>query len=407
VSFGEGDTTTTTSQGGLPDYIKPYVTDYLKRASDASKVPYAPYQGQRLADFSGDTKDAFNMIRDTANGGTPVTDSAIHTAQGIAGYQAGTIGATGTSAQSVQAHDVNAVQTNAPDAIHSQDVHTQGIPGADLSAYINPYVNNVLDVQKQRATQSYQEQQSMRDDAAIKAGAFGGSRRFVADSLAQRDMNQQMQDMDAQGLAAAYDNATGLYETDETRRTQVNEGNADRRLNADTTSADMLMRTRMGNADRSLAADSTSAGLDLQARTGNADRRLQSDTNDANRTLQARIANEDARRSGRALGLDAAQLEGVLGAQQQDQRLGLASALSGVGAQESQLKQTGLDTAYNDWKTQQEYPRDMLDWYGGRLTGAPTASNVTTTEQGPAPNPFAQLLGGATDLAALYKLLQT
>ena len=79
------------------------------------------------------------------------------------------------------------------DGAHPDQVTTTGIPDMDVDAYMNPYINNVLDVQKARASQDFAEQQQSRDSKAIAAGAFGGDRRFVADSLAQRDLNQQLQ----------------------------------------------------------------------------------------------------------------------------------------------------------------------------------------------------------------------
>lgn len=176
------DVTTTNTTSSLPEYVEPYVKDLLGRAKSVSNLPYVPYGNQRLAEFSPDTNTAFNMVRNTAAAGTPGIDAALGTAGGIAGYEAGSI------------------------------------PGMDMSAYMSPYIGNVLDVQKQRANQAFQEQQAGRDAAAVAAGAFGGDRRFVADSLAQRDLNQQLQGIEAEGLQAAFDRATGLFHTDEQNR---------------------------------------------------------------------------------------------------------------------------------------------------------------------------------------------
>lgn len=177
-----GDTTTSSTTSDVPGYIKPYLTDMLSKAQDVSNLPYEPYGNERLADFSDDSQNAFQMVRDQAGAGTPGLDSALATTGGIASYQA------------------------------------KGIPDMDMSAYLNPYIGNVLDVQKQRATQTYQEQQAGRDASAVNAGAFGGDRRFVADSLAQRDLNNQLQGIDAEGLQSAFDRATGLFQNDETNR---------------------------------------------------------------------------------------------------------------------------------------------------------------------------------------------
>jgi hypothetical protein len=288
-----GDTTTTTATGDLPSYIKPYVTEALKMGQTAAKQPYTAYQNPRLANFSGETNQAFDMIGQTAAAGTPGIDAAVNTAGGVAGYQA------------------------------------QGIPGTDLSPYMNPYISNVLDVQKNRATQTYQEQQAGRDAAAVAAGAFGGDRRFVQDSLATRDLNQQMQEMDATGLAAAFDRGTSLFQND-----------------------------------------------------------------------------EENRRLGSALSLSGAQTQGALSQTQQDMKLGLAEALSGVGAKKQQREQAGLDLAYQDFVNQRDYPKQQAQFYQSLISGTPVTPSSTTSTTTPAPDFLSQLLGLAVGGAGIYDLLQ-
>jgi len=177
-----GDTTTQTSTSSLPAYFDPYMKDLLKKAKATTSEPYQAYQGERLADFSGDTNAAFDLIRRQAAAGTPGVDTGINAATGVAGYQA------------------------------------KQIPGTDLSPYFNPFTENVLDVQKRRAAQTFQEQQAGRDASAVQAGAFGGDRRFVQDSLAQRDLNTQLQDIEATGLRDMFDRGTALFQNDETNR---------------------------------------------------------------------------------------------------------------------------------------------------------------------------------------------
>lgn len=192
------DSTTTTTSSDLPEYIKPYVERFLPRAETVSTMPYQPYGGQRLADFSPDTQAAFQQVRDVAGQAPTGITNAMQTAQGIAGFQSGNIG-------------------------------TQGIPDMNVQQYMNPYIQNVLDVQKQRAQQAYQEQQAGRNAAAVQAGAFGGNRRFVQDALAQRDLNQQLQGIEAEGLQRAYDTATGLFTSDQARNLQAQMANEEAR----------------------------------------------------------------------------------------------------------------------------------------------------------------------------------
>ena len=217
------DTSTTTNAAQLPDYIKPYVERFLPKAEAVSNQPYQQYGGQRLADFSQDTQDAFQMVRDNAKDPLTGLTNAQNTAAGIAGYQAGNIG-------------------------------TKDWTQADVQGYMNPYVQNVLDVQKRRANQGFQEQQQGRDASAIQAGAFGGNRRFVQNMAAQRDTNQQMQDMEAQGLASAYQNAQNMFTTDQARMLDASRSNEEaRRLGAN-----------LGLDAARAQTDMTKAGYDLR-----------------------------------------------------------------------------------------------------------------------------------------------
>ena len=177
-----GDTTTSTTTSSLPAYFDPYMRDMLKKAKQVTSQPYQAYGGERLADFSSDTNAAFDMVRQQAGAGTPGIDAGINAATGAAGYQA------------------------------------NQIPGTDLSPYFNPFTENVLDVQKNRAQQTFEEQQAGRDASAVQAGAFGGDRRFVQDSLARRDLNTQLQDIEAAGLRDMFDRGTTLFQSDETNR---------------------------------------------------------------------------------------------------------------------------------------------------------------------------------------------
>lgn len=208
------DTTTQTTTSQLPDYISPYINRFLPRAETVSTMPYQTYGGQRLAQFSPDTQQAFGMVRNMASQQPTGITQAQQTAQGLAGYQPGQIG-------------------------------TNDWTTANQQGYMNPYVQNVLDVQKNRAQQKYLEDQQMRNAQAIQAGAYGGNRRFVQDTLAQRDLNQQLQGIEAEGLQSAYDRAMGQYSTDAARRLQAQIANEQARQSG----ADIGLRGAQFGAD--------------------------------------------------------------------------------------------------------------------------------------------------------------
>ena len=193
-----GDSTTSTTTNSLATFAEPYYKDLIQKSQTEAMKGYTPYAGQRLAQFSTDTNKAFDLIRQQAASGTGGLANAQGVAAGVGGFQPGAITA-------------------------------QGIAGADLNPYMNPYIENVVDNTERRAEQRFAEQQITRDDAAIRAGAFGGDRRFVQDALARRDLNEQLDTINAEGYAAAFDRATGLFSSDADRRLSAGIANEEAR----------------------------------------------------------------------------------------------------------------------------------------------------------------------------------
>lgn len=370
--------------------MQPYYADLLGRAQTDSNRPYQTYGNQRLADFSPDTMNAFQMMRDTAAGGTGLSD-VINDASMFSDYTANTSGLTpgnvGTSTYGgLGLTPVQQVGTGTFDA--------RGIPDMDVSAYMNPYIDSVLNNTQQRATRRFDEQQQGRDSAAIAAGAYGGSRRFVQDSLAQRDLNEQLDTINTEGLNAAFDRATELFNTDEARRLAAYEGDAGRRLNAD-----------LDNAGRGLTAAMADRDRDLQAYEGDAARRLAADTGNAERSQQGAMAAEEARRLARQLGLEGLQTRGDLARLDQDMAFRNIEGLSGVGSRIQGREQAGLDMAYADFMRQLNWPTDQLARYASILSGTPVAPSTSTTQTGPTPDFFSQLLGLGLGIGGISDIL--
>lgn len=178
-------TTTQQTTSSLPDYANPAVTDFFNKAKTAANLPYTANPNPQVAPTSDATTQADSMISGIAAAGTPqgLTD-AQNTARGIAGYQ------------------------------------PQSVLNADMSKYMNPYVQGSIDVQKQQATRDFQEQQGQRDSSAVQAGAFGGDRATIANSIAQDSLNRNLQGIEATGMNTAYNDAAQLFQNDQTNRLQ-------------------------------------------------------------------------------------------------------------------------------------------------------------------------------------------
>ena len=170
----------------IPSYIKPYVTRLLGKSEALSKSGYVPYEGQRIAGLSGMQQTA---MQDAAN---MAPSAYTQTAGGIAG----------------------AAATNAANV--SYDPYQTGqFTGQAASQYMNPFMQNVVDVQQREAQRQADIASTGRNAQAVRAGAFGGSRQGVMDAEAARNLSLQKGDIQARGLNQAFQQAQQQFNTEQ------------------------------------------------------------------------------------------------------------------------------------------------------------------------------------------------
>ena len=96
----------------------------------------------------------------------------------------------------------------------SQDFQPRQFTAAERDKYMSPYLEGVLDVQKEKAKQDYLESMPQGAADAISAGAFGGSRQGVQKGLAQSAYLDRLADIEATGRQKAFDQATSAFQAD-------------------------------------------------------------------------------------------------------------------------------------------------------------------------------------------------
>ena len=172
-------------QSSLPKYFEPYAIDMIKRAEAESKREYTPFQGQRLADENTDTARSREIARGVAEGGIPgLTQAATGTAAGMGR------------------------------AMEGLGFKTQDFGSAQAQQYMSPYLQNVLNIQKQAAIDDFAQQQAGRGAAAVQAGAFGGSRSAVEQALAGQGLQDRLAEIQATGQQKAFEQAQQQFERD-------------------------------------------------------------------------------------------------------------------------------------------------------------------------------------------------
>jgi hypothetical protein len=193
---GGGGNETQTQVVDLPDWAKPYAKEGLGQAAaltDINKNPYQTYSGDRQADFTGLQTKAFTGAESMA------PSAAMGTAANMAG-QAG-LGALGAG-------------------LSFNPYQTGQFTGQTAQDYMNPYMQNVVDIQKREAQRSADIAGTQRAGQATRAGAFGGSRQAIMDAEAGRNLQQQFGDIQATGQRAAYQDAASRFAQEQQMREQ-------------------------------------------------------------------------------------------------------------------------------------------------------------------------------------------
>lgn len=398
--------TQTIEQTSLPDYAEPYFRRLLSRAESQSRAGYTPYQGQRQAALSGDVSSAYDLTRQVAG-------------EGIAGLPQ----AMGVAAGNIQAGQQIAQQAGQPfqfggSQFQQQSVQpfagfeeatadqfqfdpTQRFTGGNVQEYMSPYMQAVVDEQSRRAIQQYNEQRGARSARAVQAGAFGGSRQAVQESLAERDLLDRLGGIQATGSQQAFEQAAQMFGQDraaEFARQQAQAGELARTQGISAQEAARVQQARAAELARAQGIDVSEAARVQQAQAAE-QARIQAAQAAENRAAQQQQL--------QALGFTSEQAQQMVGFGEAGRAADIQSAqlLENIGRSQMGREQEALDLAYQDFVRQQAFPEQQLQLYSSILRGVPVEPGVTSTAYAPY-NPLQQALGAGLAGIGLYRGLQ-
>ena len=188
LGLGE-QTTTSTSTPSVPADVEAARKDLLARAQAFAAEAYPEYktaEGQaipRVAQFSADQLAAFQNARDIAG-------TSGDLAELIPGLSRAGITATTGLAKT--------------------------IPEMDLSGYMSPYTQAVLDPAIRDIEERAAKQRLELGQRSARTGSFGGSRQAIAESELERGTQRNIADVSAQQRALAYNQALDQFRKDQT-----------------------------------------------------------------------------------------------------------------------------------------------------------------------------------------------
>ena len=104
------------------------------------------------------------------------------------------------------------------------------------------------------------------------------------------------------------------------------------------------------------------------------------------------------------LGLQAGQLLGALGGQQQAMRVQDLNTLMGIGGAQRQIGQAGLEAVRQTQLQAQYEPYQRIEFLKGIMTNLPTTQSTITASTAPGSNPLAQALGTGLGAYSAYQM---
>jgi hypothetical protein len=382
---GGAPSSQTVTQTTIPEYAKPYVERMLGKAEAFADSPYQAYGGQRIAEFSPLQQQA---MQSAANLGPAKQLGTATQMAGIAGLRAGQAqyGPGSFSAQQVSAPSLNQYQMQQPG-----DVSTGRFTDPNnIQNYMSPYQQAVTDIEKREATRGSNILRQQQQAQAVQQGAFGGSRSAIVEAERQRNLGQQLGDIQARGGQAAFQQAAQQYQTDQQRALQAALANQQ-----------MGYGTGQANLQALLGVQGLGAQTGMQAQLAN-----------QQFGMEAQRLGEQSRQFGANYGMQgiqqqlaAAGMLGNLGQSQFAQEQGALQAQAAAGAQQQGLDQQKLTQSYQDFLSQRGHPQQQLAFMSDILRGGPLSQTTQQmyTAAPPMSSQVAQLGLGAYGLSQLGK----
>ena len=343
----------------LPEYAEPYYKEQMKQVAkevyttdSAGNVtgvkPSAVYKGPRVAGFRTDQTSAQDQTR-------ALTDPA-QIAQATTALTGGLEGAT--SAMS----GIGTALGYTPGTITDETITTEKFTDPGIAAnYMNPYQQQVVDVQTQEARRQADIAKAGRGMGSISRGTFGGGRQALMESEADRALATQLGQIQATGSQQAYQQGQQAFTQDQARNLQMQQANQAADLQA-----------------QQLAQQGQQFGAGLQKDLGLGGLQAQS-------TIGGQL--------------------GQLGALDQQTDLQRIQALAASGAEQQAMDQEYLNANKQRFLEEQNARKAALEYQSNILRGTAGALGSTQTQYAPAPSMASQIGGLGLAGLGLYNKL--
>jgi hypothetical protein len=162
-------------------------------------------------------------------------------------------------------------------------------PGS-ADQYMNPYQQQVTDIQKREAARQSSIQGVQQQAQATQAGAFGGSRDAIMRAERERNLSQQMGDIQATGSQAGFQNAQQQFNAEQAARLQAQQANQQAGLTTGVQNLSAQLGTQQLKTQTGLQVALANLTNEQQAAVQNQASQLQPQGLNSQMALQAALA---------------------------------------------------------------------------------------------------------------------
>lgn len=189
-SSNSGGTQTVVNKTELPQWVQDAAQKNLNAAYQVAGNLMGPYTGPRVAGMTPNQLSNINAIQGNVGSTNPAFALAQGTAADMTGFQPG-------------------------------QVNAGSLAGTDLSSYMNPFTQNVIQSGLNAIDMQRQQALNQIGDQAIKTGAFGGSRQGVQEGITNAASALQAGNLASQLMAQNFGQAQNAATNDINRNLQA------------------------------------------------------------------------------------------------------------------------------------------------------------------------------------------
>lgn len=170
--------------------------------------------------------------------------------------------------------------------------------------YMSPYMQSVVDVQKREAVRDAQRGQLMQDLGAARQGTYGGSRQLLAGLERERQLGQQLGDIQARGQQSAFEQAQQQFERDRAAGMTTGQANLEAALRQQQLGTQTGLQAALANLSNEQQARVNNQALQFQAQGMNQDQAMRAALANQGVDVTRAQANQQAALQTQQLGVD-------------------------------------------------------------------------------------------------------